>query len=103
MKEVRSFDMTKDSLYVTSPASGSAAMRFNRTTGDHIDSIQDADLVSPSDVKVWNNYLHVCGKNQVRKYNRFDGELIGGKALVEYDMACSFILFHNTWKPNQGS
>ena len=103
MKEVRSFDMTKDSVYATSPASGYAAMRFNRTTGDHIDSIRDADLVSPSDVKVWNNYLHVCGKNQVRKYNRFDGELIGGKALVEYDMACSFILFHNTWKPNQGS
>jgi len=103
MKEVRSFDMTKDSVYVTSPASGFAVMQFNRTTGDHIYNVRDVDLVSPSDVKVWNNYLHVCGENQVRKYNRFDGEFMSDKAFVKYDMKCSFMLFHNTWNPNQGS
>jgi len=95
--------MTKDSVYVTSPASGFAVMQFNRTTGDHIYNVRDVDLVSPSDVKVWNNYLHVCGENQVRKYNRFDGEFMSDKAFVKYDMKCSFMLFHNTWNPNQGS
>merc|ERR1712072_569849 len=53
MKEARSFDMSGDSVYVTSPASGFAAMQFNRSTGEHMDNVEDSGMRMPSDVKVW--------------------------------------------------
>jgi len=101
MREVRSFDMSADSVYVTSPALGSAVTQFNRSTGEHVLNIEDPYMRSPSDVKIFNNFLYVCGENDVRKYNRYDGELMG--TFINMDMACSFMIFHASWEPNRGS
>merc|ERR1711998_236558 len=60
MKEVRSFEMTADSVYVTSPAMGYAAVQFNRTTGAHMLNIDDPMMKEASDVKAFENSLYVC-------------------------------------------
>jgi hypothetical protein len=90
--QVRTMDVTEDSLYVTSPALGFAAAQYNRSTGHHIYNIEDSNVQQPSDVKVYGNYLYVCGKGEIRKYNRYDGELLG--VFAKENMACGFMIFH---------
>merc|ERR1711871_1576036 len=42
MKEIRNFDMSPDSIYVTSPGMGFSASQYNRSNGVHVMNIEDA-------------------------------------------------------------
>jgi len=69
-------DFTVDSMYVTGPYSGKAIVRFNRTTGEYMHHFEDEYLNYPVDIKEFRDYLYVCSEDQVRKYNRLNGEFI---------------------------
>lgn len=100
LSQVRNFDLTSDSLYATSPSLGYVAAQFNRTTGEHRSNFKDVGMVAPSDLKVHENTLFVCGEGEIRKYNRFDGEYLG--TFIRADMACSFMIFHTSWDMARG-
>ena len=103
MRHVRSFALTEDSMYVTSPSLGYVAAQYNRSNAVHKMSIEDVEpvLKSPSDIRVYNNYLYLCGDGEVRKYNRFDGEYLG--VFSKMDMACSFMIFHDDYEMPKGN
>jgi hypothetical protein len=94
-------DFTVDSLYVTGPYSGKAIVRFNRTTGEYMHHFEDEYLNYPVDIKEFRDYLYVCSEDQVRKYNRLNGEFIKTHSQTD-GLLSSFLLFHINWNQNLG-
>merc|ERR1711975_3671 len=94
-------DFTVDSLYVTGPYSGKAIVRFNRTTGEYMHHFEDEYLNYPVDIKEFRDYLYVCSEDQVRKYNRLNGEFIKTHSQTD-GLLGSFLLFHINWNQNLG-
>merc|ERR1712054_522092 len=94
-------DMTVDSIYVTGPYSGKAIVRFNRTTGEYMHHFEDEYLNYPVDIKEFRDYLYVCSEDQVRKYNRLNGEFIKTHSQTD-GLLSSFLLFHINWNQNLG-
>merc|ERR1712178_393491 len=94
-------DFTVDSLYVTGPYSGKAIVRFNRTTGEYMHHFEDEYLNYPVDIKEFRDYLYVCSEDQVRKYNRLNGEFIKTHSKTD-GLLASFLLFHINWNQNLG-
>merc|ERR1711970_426600 len=95
-------DFTVDSLYVTGPYSGKAIVRFNRTTGEYMHHFEDEYLNYPVDIKEFRDYLYVCSEDQVRKYNRLNGEFIKTHSQTD-GLLGSFLLFHISWAQNLGA
>merc|ERR1719240_927952 len=93
--------VTVDSLYVTGPYSGKAIVRFNRTTGEYMHHFEDEYLNYPVDIKEFRDYLYVCSEDQVRKYNRMNGEFIKTHSQTD-GLLGSFLLFHISWAQNLG-
>lgn len=62
---------------------------------------EDEHLTTPTDIKEYKDYVYVCSGNQVRKYNRLNGELIKAHSTHE-SMAASNMLFHTNWGMNKG-
>jgi len=94
-------DFTVDSMYVTGPYSGKAIVRFNRTTGEYMHHFEDEYLNYPVDIKEFRDYLYVCSEDQVRKYNRLNGEFIKTHSQTD-GLLSSFLLFHINWNQNLG-
>jgi hypothetical protein len=94
-------DMTVDSVYVTGPYSGKAIVRFNRTTGEYMHHFEDEYLNYPVDIKEFRDYIYVCSEDQVRKYNRMNGEFIKTHSQTD-GLLGSFLLFHISWAQNLG-
>lgn len=94
-------DMTVDSIYVTGPYSGKAIVRFNRTTGEYMHHFEDEYLNYPVDIKEFRDYIYVCSEDQVRKYNRMNGEFIKTHSQTD-GLLGSFLLFHISWAQNLG-
>merc|ERR1712072_723557 len=94
-------DMTWDSIYVTGPYSGKSIVRFNRTTGEYMHHFEDEYLNYPVDIKEFRDYLYVCSEDQVRKYNRLNGEFIKTHSQTD-GLLSSFLLFHINWNQNLG-
>jgi len=94
-------DLTVDSLYVTGPYCGKCIVRFNRTTGEYMHHFEDEYLNYPVDVKEFRDYLYVCSEDQVRKYNRLNGEFIKTHSQTD-GLLSSFLLFHTSWNQNLG-
>jgi hypothetical protein len=94
-------DFTVDSMYVTGPYSGKAIVRFNRTTGEYMHHFEDEYLNYPVDIKEFRDYLYVCSEDQVRKYNRLNGEFIKTHSQTD-GLLGSFLLFHINWNQNLG-
>jgi len=94
-------DLTVDSLYVTGPYSGKAIVRFNRTTGEYMHHFEDEYLNYPVDIKEFRDYLYVVSEDQVRKYNRLNGEFIKTHSQTD-GLLGSFLLFHISWAQNLG-
>jgi hypothetical protein len=90
-----------DSLYVTGPYSGKAIVRFNRTTGEYMHHFEDEYLNYPVDIKEFRDYLYVVSEDQVRKYNRLNGEFIKTHSQTD-GLLGSFLLFHIDWNQNLG-
>merc|ERR1712100_540077 len=95
-------DLTVDSMYVTGPYSGKAIVRFNRTTGEYMHHFEDEYLNYPVDIKEFRDYLYVCSEDQVRKYNRLNGEFIKTHSQTD-GLLGSFLLFHISWAQNLGA
>jgi len=94
-------DFTVDSLYVTGPYCGKCIVRFNRTTGEYMHHFEDEYLNYPVDIKEFRDYLYVCSEDQVRKYNRLNGEFIKTHSQTD-GLLGSFLLFHINWNQNLG-
>jgi len=94
-------DLTVDSLYVTGPYSGKAWVRFNRTTGEYMHHFEDEYLNYPVDIKEFRDYIYICSEDQVRKYNRLNGEFIKTHSQTD-GLLSSFLLFHINWNQNLG-
>jgi len=94
--------LTVDSLYVTGPYSGKAIVRFNRTTGEYMHHFEDEYLNYPVDVKEFRDYIYVVSEDQVRKYNRLNGEFIKTHSQTD-GLLGSFLLFHISWAQNLGA
>jgi len=94
--------LTVDSLYVTGPYSGKAIVRFNRTTGEYMHHFEDEYLNYPVDIKEFRDYLYVVSEDQVRKYNRLNGEFIKTHSQTD-GLLGSFLLFHISWAQNLGA
>merc|ERR1711988_1058662 len=94
-------DFTVDSLYVTGPYCGNCIVRFNRTTGEYMHHFEDEYLNYPVDIKEFRDYLYVCSEDQVRKYNRLNGEFIKTHSQTD-GLLASFLLFHINWNQNLG-
>merc|ERR1719253_177024 len=94
-------DFTVDSLYVTGPYCGKCIVRFNRTTGEYMHHFEDEYLNYPVDIKEFRDYLYVCSEDQVRKYNRLNGEFIKTHSQTD-GLLSSFLLFHINWNQNLG-
>merc|ERR1711975_12498 len=94
-------DFTVDSLYVTGPYCGNCIVRFNRTTGEYMHHFEDEYLNYPVDIKEFRDYLYVCSEDQVRKYNRLNGEFIKTHSQTD-GLLGSFLLFHINWNQNLG-
>jgi hypothetical protein len=94
-------DFTVDSMYVTGPYSGKAIVRFNRTTGEYMHHFEDEYLNYPVDIKEFRDYIYVCSEDQVRKYNRLNGEFIKTHSQTD-GLLGSFLLFHINWNQNLG-
>jgi len=94
-------DFTVDSLYVTGPYCGKCIVRFNRTTGEYMHHFEDEYLNYPVDIKEFRDYLYVCSEDQVRKYNRLNGEFIKTHSQTD-GLLASFLLFHINWNQNLG-
>jgi hypothetical protein len=94
-------DFTVDSVYVTGPYSGKSIVRFNRTTGEYMHHFEDEYLDYPVDVKEYRDYIYVVSEDQVRKYNRVNGEFIKTHSQTD-GLLGSFLLFHRDWAQNLG-
>jgi len=94
-------DLTVDSMYVTGPYCGKCIVRFNRTTGEYMHHFEDEYLNYPVDVKEFRDYIYVCSEDQVRKYNRLNGEFIKTHSQTD-GLLSSFLLFHTSWNQNLG-
>merc|ERR1712054_69066 len=94
-------DFTVDSLYVVGPYDGHAIVRFNRTTGEYMHHFEDEYLAYPVDIKEFRDYIYVCSEDQVRKYNRLNGEFIKTHSQTD-GLLASFLLFHINWNQNLG-
>lgn len=101
MNYANGLDFTVDSMYVTGPYSGKAIVRFNRTTGEYMHHFEDEYLNYPVDIKEFRDYLYVCSEDQVRKYNRLNGEFIKTHSQTD-GLLSSFLLFHINWNQNLG-
>jgi len=94
-------EFTADSMYVTGPYSGKAIVRYNRTDGTYIQHFEDEYLNYPVDIKEYKDYLYVCSNNEVRKYNRYNGEFM--KTFSQQNgLLGSFLLFHTNTQENKG-
>lgn len=94
-------ELTLDSVYAVGPYSGKAFVRFNRTTGEYMHHFEDEYLDYAVDIKEFNDYIYITTSDQVRKYNRFNGEFIKVHAQTD-GLLGSFLLFHTDWKQNKG-
>merc|ERR1719247_721856 len=94
-------DLTVDSLYVTGPYCGNCFVRFNRTTGEYMHHFEDEYLNYPVDIKEFRDYIYICSEDQVRKYNRLNGEFIKTHSQTD-GLLGSFLLFHINWNQNLG-
>merc|ERR1711939_951891 len=52
-------------------------------------------------IKEFRDYLYVCSEDQVRKYNRLNGEFIKTHSQTD-GLLSSFLLFHINWNQNLG-
>merc|ERR1719272_2841775 len=73
MEMVNSFDVTTDSVYLSSPHAGTI-VRYNRTTGEYLSHFEDPELVRPTAIKAFKSTLYVCTMDQVRVYQRITTE-----------------------------
>ena len=61
-------------------------------------NFHDRELVQPTDIKEYNDYLYVADQAQVRKYNRLNGEFIRTHTSgAPANMVASYLLFHSHW------
>jgi len=100
VRGIRSFDMTEDSIYVTSPELGFSGSQIRRSDAKQMLNIGSTSLENPSDIQEFNNDIYICGDNQVQKFNRFHGEQLGdtmhNNVFIIEEMACSFMVFHTS-------
>ena len=62
---------------------------------------EDEYLNYPVDIKEFRDYIYVCSEDQVRKYNRMNGEFIKTHSQTD-GLLGSFLLFHISWAQNLG-
>eukprot|EP00656_Telonema_subtile_P045559 TRINITY_DN51817_c0_g1_i1.p1 TRINITY_DN51817_c0_g1~~TRINITY_DN51817_c0_g1_i1.p1 ORF type:complete len:534 (-),score=74.92 TRINITY_DN51817_c0_g1_i1:163-1764(-) len=93
---VQGIALTADSLYAVGPYPGQAFSRFNRTTGQHLHTFMDEDLSAPVDIREFKDYVYIVSNDQVRKYNRLNGEFIRVHAHFPQALGSS-LLFHQDW------
>jgi len=100
---INGFELTVDSVYTVGPHPGQTFVRFNRTTGKYLHHFEDENLINPTDLKEYKDYIYVASKNGIRKYNRLNGEYIRTHVrTVGLHLDPNTILFHTTHVQNQG-
>lgn len=99
---VQGFDLSSDSMYVTSAYMGQSIVRLNRTNGGFIDRFEDASLLRPTDVKLFKGHLFVCSNDEVRRYEAYNGEF---KSVHIQHTGAQFstMLFHSSWTSQHSS
>jgi hypothetical protein len=100
MEMVNSFDVTLDSVYLTSPHTHTI-VRYNRTNGEYITHFDDPELHRPATVKAYKSALYVCSVDKVQVYERITTEYLRG-FISKPGLSCASMIFHEHWTQNQG-
>jgi len=99
--QISGMDLTVDSMYTVGPRPGKAFVRYLRADGNYMHHFEDENLLNPTDIKEYKDYVYIVSKNGIRKYNRLNGEYIRTHAVptantTGLDIGLNSLLFHKT-------
>ena len=102
---ISAMQLTVDSMYTVGPRPGKAFVRYNRSNGEYLHHFEDEELVDPTDIKEYKDYIYIVCQSGVRKYNRLNGEYIRTHAVANVnttgtDVEFNAMFFHKVGTPS---